>query len=161
MIDFNPQQVLIIAQELLAAGWIQGKEKGWAESGNHQGVCIVGALRDAVGQILRPQVEEMCLAIPEYVALSEVKQQAFVTDMVAKYENPLINVFRARFAQHVPENTIEGWNDSDGRKKAEVLAAMKSTLEIVTKECVAEWDQQPEQTDERLDCEAAVPVLQG
>lgn len=135
MVDINPQQVLMIAEQLIGQGWVQGKEK------DEDGVCIVGALRDAVGQVLYPQVEALCATIPEFMALTEDRRTAFVRETVARYENPLIAVFRARFAQVFPVGMpVEMWNDSTGRQKQQVLEAMRATLEIVTAECLETWD---------------------
>ena len=139
MVEINPQQVMVIAEGLIQDGWIQGKEK------TMDGVCIVGALREAVRSTLRPQVEEMCLGLPEVLALPPNVRAAFISRLVRERENPLIDVFRSRFAQVLgPNRGIEGWNDASGRQKTQVLEAMRASLEIITQECVEAWDKSSE-----------------
>jgi hypothetical protein len=142
-IEINPQTVMMIAEQALRDGWVQGIEKGYgtgAPTEDYQGVCVVGALRQALTETLRPQVLHMCLALPEYQGLGLRQQQLIVNGLVMNHVSPLMAIFRERIQIVLGGRPIEGWNDMSGRRKEEVLEAMRASLEIITQECLQAWD---------------------
>jgi hypothetical protein len=144
-IEINPQQVMMITEQMLEGGWIKGQERGGAgpyASGDQDpsGVCIAGALREALTVCLRNPVHEMLTELPEYIELPARTQKEFERQVVHQHVQRLHDIFRVRI-EKVLNHRIESWNDASSRKKKQVLEAMRASLEIITQECLEAWQQ--------------------
>ena len=151
-IDINPQEVMMIAEGALRDGWVQGKLKGVGAidatgtfNGTQTGVCVIGALQEAITQVLHRPLEEMLRAEPAFLRLHHITRKRFLDDQVRSHTHALVNIFRSRI-ETVLGGTVEAWNDKAGRKKEEVLEAMSASLEIITQECIAAWQAEEEKT---------------
>lgn len=147
-IEVNPQEVMILTEEALRAGWIRGSEHGFGtidfdgrKDHDAQGVCVVGALRQSLTTVLRPQIELALKEIPEYVALPFGKRDMYCRSLVSRHVQALLNIFRTR-VEKVLGGHIEQRNDTGTRRKQEVLEAMRASLEIITQECVEAWERE-------------------
>jgi hypothetical protein len=150
-IEVDPQQVMILTEQALSAGWIKGSLRGYGvidDDGNRDpslsGVCIVGALQQSLTDVLRSQIEMIYQAIPEFVAAPKELQRQLVMGSVGKYTHGLLTIFRERVNKVLPEGatSIEGWNDTTSTRKRDVLEAMRAALEIITQECIEDWDRE-------------------
>jgi hypothetical protein len=144
MIDVNPQEVLILAEEMLRAGWIRGREAGrrtgFDGGQDPEGVCVVGALRASLHKILEPQILVMLQPLPEFQALRKSEQPHIVKRLTSTRAQELLQIFRSRIEATLgPSIRIESWNDSSETTKSDILAAMQASLEVITKECLADW----------------------
>jgi len=161
-IEINPQEVMMLTEQMLQDGWIKGAEKGHGvidDGGTRHpdlsGVCVVGALRQSLSDVLRPQITLMLQELPEYRALQYATRHIFLNQMITGATHSLLQIFRSRI-ETVLGSGIEGWNDTSSRKKQEVIEAMKASLEIITTECLEVWN------TERPALQAdAVSILKG
>jgi len=143
MIEINPMMVMVVAEQLLEQGWIQGTEHGRRNDNDTdqdpQGVCVVGALRTALADCLKSPVIAMLEPLPEFQALGLGDRRRFVNGVVHTHTDGLLKVFRQRIEPVLGGSGIEAWNDNAKRRKQEVLEAMRASLEIVTAECLHAW----------------------
>jgi hypothetical protein len=148
MIDVNPQEVMMLTEQMLRSGWIKGSEYGSGviddegqRSYDAQGVCVAGALRDSLTIVLRPQIEQVFSTIPEVQALLPSVRKQLVGQTTKQYADALHSIFRQRI-EAVLGTHIESWNDASERRKQDVLDAMRASLELITQECLQEWEQE-------------------
>jgi len=161
-IEINPQEVMMLAEQMLQGGWIKGQERGhasptgWSDGQDPSGVCVVGALRGALTTVLRPQIELTLAVIPEFQVLQIPQQVRFTDSLTESTAASLLEVFRARIQKVLGGLQIESWNDASTRVKSDILAAMQASLETITQECLEAWSEPEAVTERSAEIEALV-----
>jgi hypothetical protein len=150
-IEINPQQVLMLVEQYLDEGWVQGHLQGGAlgqsETQDPQGVCILGAIAKALNTtletVLRPEIEQQLELVPEFQTLDVRTKREFVTLQLGSLRYKLRPIFESKIQEVLGAQygaiSIPGWNDAPQRRKDEILTGIRAALEIVTTECLEAW----------------------
>ena len=124
--ELNVQEVVIRTEQTLERGWMQGSLHS-ADGSKH---CIRGAFESAVQEVF---FEQLSLAAPE-------EEPQILQVLARNYALRIEPIFTAHMrdflaeAESRPCTAVETWNDRSGRKKEEVLAALRGFCEIIRTE---------------------------
>lgn len=125
--DIDPQEVIIRAYQKIEGGWIKHRLR------SPQGVCLIGSLEDAVGDVLTEQIRAK---FPKPEGMGDERWEVLSHQVACSLRSDFVGIFRGELEKFLPSRTgsVEGWNDAEGRTHEQVLAAMGRCVDSIMKQ---------------------------
>lgn len=133
--DVRVDEMYIRALQHLQAGWIRGSLK------TEKGVCMMGGLREAATEVLRPLVTHALESVPAYTRLPLPARARVEERLMATHVSRITEVLRqplhAIIQKYAEGQTVESFNDERGRKFEEIQKVFSETIDKMSAEIIA------------------------